>query len=198
VVISLHRQGFQLFSTNQVILPTNDLRPDLPIPTNLNWYALYVKSRHEYVTQSELMLKGIETFLPSVKRLRHWKDRKKLVDFPLFPGYLFVSMNASPEAYINVLKTRGVVYLISTEVGYPTPVAPEEIHSLRLIIESGQELDIYPHLNEGTLVKVKRGPLQGAEGIIKNKLGQYIFVVNINLLGRSIGVKIHAEDMYSA
>lgn len=144
------------------------------------------------------MRKGIETFLPSVKRLRHWKDRKKLVDFPLFPGYLFVSMNASPEAYINVLKTRGAVYLISTEAGYPTPVAPEEINSLRLIIESGQELDIYPHLKESTLVRVKRGPLQGAEGMIENNLGQYIFLVNINLLGRSIGVKIHAEDMYSA
>ena len=104
----------------------------------------------------------------------------------------------SPDSYRNVLKTRGAVYLLSTEAGYPTPVALEEIHSLRLIIESGQELDIYPHLKEGAMIKVKRGPLQGAEGIIKNKLGQYIFVVNINLLGRSIGVKIHAEDIYSA
>lgn len=187
-----------MFSTNQLMPGINTTRHDLPMDTNRNWYALYVKSRHEYVTQGELMRKGIETFLPSVKRLRYWKDRKKLIDFPLFPGYLFVSISASPEAYINVLRTRGAVSLLSTEAGCPTPVAPEEIHSLRLIIESGQELDIYPHLKEGTMIKVKRGPLQGAEGIIKNKLGQYIFLVNIDIMGRSVGVKIHAEDIDSA
>ena len=63
---------------------------------NRKWYALYVKSRHEYVTQGELVQKGIDTFLPSVKKLRQWKDRKKSVDFPLFPGYLFVSMHENP------------------------------------------------------------------------------------------------------
>lgn len=174
------------------------MRCDVPIPSTLNWYALYVKPRHEYVTQEALMQKGFDIFLPSVKRLRYWKDRKKLIDFPLFPGYLFVSTSANPEAYINVLRTRGAVSLLSTEAGYPTAVAPEEIYSLRLIIESGQGIDVYPHLKEGTFVRVKRGPLQGAEGIIKHKSGQCIFMVNINLLGRSIGVSIHAEDMYSA
>jgi transcription termination/antitermination protein NusG len=167
----------------------------LPIDINFNWFAVYVKSRHEYITRNELLRKGIEVFLPSTKRLRYWKDRKKMIDFPLFPGYLFVSINANPQTYINVLRTRGAVSLVSTKPGYPAPVAPEEIISLRLIIESGQELDIYPYLKEGSMIKIKRGPLQGAEGIIINKLGQYIFLVNIYILGRSIGVKIRAEDI---
>jgi|Deesub1362A_J573_1020465.scaffolds.fasta_scaffold00004_232 transcription antitermination factor NusG len=164
----------------------------------LNWYALYVKSRHEFFTQGELTKKGIETYLPSVKRLRRWKDRKKFVEFPLFPGYLFVHIRPNPEEFINVLKTMGAVTLVSAESGRPTPVPPEEINSLKLLLKSGKDFDIYPHLKERTRVRVKRGPLKGAEGVLKSKEDQHIFLVNIELLGRSLGVKIYADDIEQA
>ncbi len=163
-----------------------------------NWYALYVKSRYEFVTDSELRRKGIETFLPSVKRLRQWKDRRKSVEFPLFPGYLFVHISPHPEELLNVLKTKGAVNFITLKPGSPTPVATEEINSLRLMIESGQELDVYPHLKEETRIKIRRGPLKDAEGILKRKEDHYIFLVNIDILGRSVGVKIYADDVEAA
>ncbi len=159
------------------------------------WYALYVKSRHEYVTQGELVQKGMETFLPSVKKLRQWKDRKKFIDFPLFPGYLFVYMHENPEEYINVLKTRGAVRFLSAGMTCPTPVSSEEINTLRLLIESGEPLDVYPHLKKGNPVRVRRGPLSGAVGVIDNKVDQYIFMVNVDILGRCVGVNIYADDI---
>jgi transcription antitermination factor NusG len=164
----------------------------------MEWFALYVKSRHEFITNSELKKKGINTFLPSVKRWRQWKDRKKLIDFPLFPGYLFVHVYPHPEDFFNVLRTKGAINLVSSEAGYPTPVKSEEIDSLRLLIESGKELDIFPSLKEGTRVRVRRGPLKGAEGILRKKEDQYIFVVDLKLLGRSVGVRIYADDIESA
>jgi transcriptional antiterminator NusG len=164
----------------------------------MEWFALYVKSRHEFITDSELRKKGLETFLPSVKKLRHWKDRKKLIDFPLFPGYLFINIYPNPEEFINVLKTRGVVTLVSLGSGHPTSVPPEEISSLKLLIESGKELDIYPYLREGMWARVRRGPLEGAEGILKKKEDQYMFLINIKILGRSVSVKINADDIEDA
>lgn len=164
----------------------------------MEWFALYVKSRHEFVTNGELQKKGIETFLPSVKISRQWKDRRKLIDFPLFPGYLFVHIYPNPEEFINVFKTRGAVKFISAGQGYPTPVPLEEIRSLKLVNESGKELDIYPHIKEGTWVRVRRGPLKGAEGILNKKEDQYMFMVNIKLLGRSVGLKIYADDIENA
>ncbi len=109
-----------------------------------NWYALYVKSRHEFVANNELIKKDITTFLPSVKRLREWKDRKKWVDFPLFPGYLFIYIQPRPESFLSVLKTRGAVNLLSTEPGYPTPVPADEINSLQV---SDRERKGYRHLS---------------------------------------------------
>ncbi|HET6513662.1 MAG TPA: UpxY family transcription antiterminator [Thermodesulfovibrionales bacterium] len=164
----------------------------------MNWYALYVKSNHEFLVHDELTKKQIETFLPTVRKLRQWKDRRKWIDFPIFPGYLFVRLHPSPENFVGVLKTRGAMNLLSAEPGYPTPVANEEIDSLKLMVGSGQLLDIYPHLKEGTRVRVRSGPLQGSEGVLQRKEDQCTFVVNIELLGRSIGVKIYADDIEEA
>ena len=164
----------------------------------LNWYALYVKSRHEFFTRDELIKKGIDTFLPSVIKLRQWKDRRKHVECPFFPGYLFVCISPYPEDFLKVLKTRGAVTFVSLEPGQPTPVQPEEISSLKILIESGEELDIYSHLKEGTKVRVRRGPLKGAEGVLKKREDRYIFNVNVDLLGRSVGVKIYADDIEAA
>jgi transcription antitermination factor NusG len=163
-----------------------------------NWYAVYVKSRHEFVARGELMKKGIETFLPATRRLSQWKDRNKMIEFPLFPSYLFVCVPPQPDAFLDVLKTRGAVRLISLEPGNPTPVCDEEISSLRLLLDSGEEFDIYPNLKKGDRVRVRRGPLTGAEGTLEVKNDQCRFLINVELLGRSIGVNIYADDIEAA
>lgn len=162
------------------------------------WFALHVKARHEAVTSGDLTRKGIECYLPLVQRLRHWSDRKKMVDFPLFPGYVFVSVAPLAEDFLRVLKSRGAVRLLSLHSGRPTAVPGEEIESLKLMIGSGRDLDVYPHLKVGRGVRVKRGPLAGAQGVIQNKDDQYQFLVNIGLLGRSVGVRIYADDLEAA
>ena len=160
-----------------------------------NWYALRVRSRHEFVTSEELTRKDIENFLPSVSRVRQWKDRKKTVDFPLFPGYVFVHLDPRPGAFLNVLKTRGSVCFVSLEPGHPTSVSPEEIASLRAMLMSGEQLDVFPAFKEGTAVRVKHGPLRGTVGILAKREGRQMFLINIDILGRSVGLKISAEDV---
>lgn len=159
------------------------------------WYALYVKSRHEFVAREGLSRKRIETFLPSARRLRQWKDRRKPVEFPLFPGYLFVHINPDPESCLSVLKTRGAVCFVSLGSETPAPVSPEEINSLRVLVESGKEVDIYPGLAAGARVRVRKGALRGAEGVFLSRREGNTLVVNINILGRSVGVGIYDDDI---
>ena len=165
---------------------------------NANWYALYVKPRHEFVVSGELQQKGINAFLPSVTKLRQWKDRKKQVEFPLFPGYLFVHVPPDPHELSRAIKTRGTVSFVSLKPGMPTPVASEEINSLMIMLASGEPVDIYPDLREGAPVRVKRGVFEGAEGFLEKKDSQCIFIVGIKLLGKSVGVQIHADDIEAA
>jgi transcriptional antiterminator NusG len=162
------------------------------------WYALYVRSRHEFVVRDELQRRGVETFLPSSTKLRWWKDRRKQVEFPLFPGYLFVHIHPDPESYVGVLRTRGAVRFISLEPGPPACVPEDEIRSLWLMMTSGEELDVYPHLKEGERVRIRRGPLATATGQLVRKEGSNLFLVNVEILGRSVGVKIYDDDIEPA
>jgi len=75
------------------------------------WYAVWTRSRHEQVVREQLERKGLEAFLPTITRWSHWKDRKKQIDWPLFPGYCFVRFNGAER--LPVLKCTGVVNIVS-------------------------------------------------------------------------------------
>ena len=160
-----------------------------------DWFVLFVRSKHEFVVEKELSKKNIETFFPTVQKISQWTDRKKLINVPLFPGYLFVHINPCPDQVLRVLKTAGSVKLISSEMGSPIPVPIEEINSLKILLESDGDFDIYPYLKEGSRIRIKKGPLKGVEGILRIKGDQYMCLINIEILGRSVGVNIYIDDL---
>ncbi len=83
----------------------------------MNWYAINTRSRHEKQVDSFLSERGIETFLPLVHTLSRRKDRKKYVDFPLFPGYMFV--HADKELLFDERYTRRVTNTIGMHFDHP-------------------------------------------------------------------------------
>jgi len=161
----------------------------------LSWYAVYVKSRHEFRVQEYLSGAHIEAFLPTVTRVSRWKDRKKLITFPLFPGYLFVHICSGRDAVLSVLKTYGVVKFLGNRPGYPDPVPDEQIASLKNILALGKDIGPYPYLKEGRRVRIKWGPLAGVEGILTEKRGQHMLVLSIDILQQGASVRIDAADV---
>ncbi|UCH82261.1 MAG: UpxY family transcription antiterminator [Nitrospiraceae bacterium] len=159
------------------------------------WYAVHVKSRHEAKVNERLILKGVESFLPTVERLRKWKDRKKKVQFPLFPGYLFVHTTSEADNLLSVLKVAGVVRMICTIPGRPDPIPDEQIISLQKLIENKEELDPYPYLNEGQQVRITRGALAGVEGILVKKLDKHLLVLSVDVLQQGVALKISASEV---
>ncbi len=159
------------------------------------WYAVYVKSRHEFKVRELLEKATIEVFLPTVERLRRWKDRKKKVTFPLFPGYLFVHTPSSKPDLLAVLKTHGVVRFIGVHPGVPLPVPDVQIESLQKLVASREDLEPYPYLQKGQLVRIVSGPLAGVEGILEKRQGQHLLVLSIDILQQGASVKIDALDV---
>src|SRR4026207_1775838 len=126
------------------------------IPTA--WYAIWTRSRHENVVREQLERKGYETFLPTITKWSRWKDRKKKIDWPLFPGYIFARFDARDR--LAVLKCGGVVTIVGS-AGPPSPIPEREIHSIRTLVESELSYDPCPLIKEGMMVEVKHGPLKG-------------------------------------
>src|SRR5262245_21836385 len=96
------------------------LLPSEESPTEpISWFAVWTRSRHEASVLKQLQKKGLEAFLPTSTKWSRWKDRKKLIDFPLFPGYCFV--RTKTRSMTVVRKCTGVVSIVSTE-GKPAPI----------------------------------------------------------------------------
>ncbi len=159
------------------------------------WCAVYVKSRHEFHVFERLTMKGVEAFLPAMERLSRWKDRKKLITFPLFPGYLFVHISRSAQEKLNVLKIKGVVRLLSTVPGEPDPIPDEQINSLKKLLENKEALDPYPYIDKGQRVRIKGGPLRGVEGILVEKLDRHLLVLSVDVLRQGVALTIDASDV---
>jgi transcription antitermination factor NusG len=117
-------------------------------PDSLNWFAIWTRSRHEQVVREQLAVKQIDVFLPTITRWSRWKDRKKKVDWPLFPGYCFARFD--PADTLPILKCTGVVNIISFE-GKPAPIPDYELDSIRLLIDSELQYDPCPLIREGMM-----------------------------------------------
>src|SRR5687768_10948144 len=100
---------------------------------DFEWFAIWTRSRHEKLVREQLQQKHVEVFLPTITKWSRWKDRKKKIDWPLFPGYCFARFDVADR--LPVLKCEGVVTIIGTD-GMPSPIPAIEIEGIRQLIES--------------------------------------------------------------
>ncbi len=159
----------------------------------MKWYAVHTRSRHEKQVDLFLSERGIDTFLPLVHTLSRRRDRKKYVDIPLFPGYLFVC--AEKERLYDVKYTRGVTRIIGTDLDTPTPIPDKQILDIKSILENEVKLDPFPYLKKGRMVRVKSGPLKGMEGILVERKGHYKLVIRIDLLQKGAAAEVYISDI---
>ena len=157
-----------------------------------SWFALWTRSRHEQVVREQIERKHIEAFLPTIARWSRWKDRKKKIDWPLFPGYCFARFDE--EQTLAILKCSGVVSIVSFE-GKPAAIPEHEISSIRQLIESDLQYDPCPLIREGMVVEVTHGALKGVVGRLVRKGSHARLVLSVDLIGQAVSVEVDAADV---
>lgn len=158
------------------------------------WYAVHTRSNFESRVAEDLQGKGIEHFVPSYEEVHQWKDRRKTVRLPLFPGYVFVRVQDSNESRIHVLRTRGVVRILGNGTAIE-PVPEPEIEAVRAIVNARTRCTPFPFLSEGSPVRVIRGALAGLEGLLVKIKNQTRLVVSVSLLARSVAAEVDAWNI---
>ena len=157
------------------------------------WYAIWTRSRHEQVVREQLEKKGMNAFLPTITRWSRWKDRKKKIDWPLFPGYCFAHFDIADA--LPVLKCTGVVNIVSFE-GKPAPIPDYELDSIRLLVGSELQYDPCPLIREGMMVEVVHGPLRGVVGrLMRKDSAKARLILSVDLIGQAVSVEVDAADV---
>ena len=160
--------------------------------SDARWVAVYTVARHEKVVARQLEERRIETFLPLYRSLRRWKDRRKEVELALFPSYVFVRIRTGNK--LPVLQVPGVVNIVTFN-GELAALPDQEINALRNGLENQFCAEPCPYLKVGKRVRVVRGPMAGAEGILSRKKDRYRFVISVDVLMRSVAVEVDASDL---
>ena len=162
--------------------------------SELCWYAVVSRSRHEKMAAAALTNTGITVFLPVVSEMHSWSDRRKLVDVPLFPGYVFVQIPNSPEAQLRVLKTSGVVQFVGNRYG-AVSITDKEISDVRTVLAHKLGCSPHPFLQLGQRVRIRGGALDGVEGILVGRDSDSKLVITIELIRRSLAVSVYNIDV---
>lgn len=161
-------------------------------PSAAHWYALYTNARHEKVVAKQLEERRIETFLPLYRSWHRWKDRRKQVELALFPSYVFVRIEEQQK--LPVLKVPGAVQVVSFN-GKMAALPEREIEALRNALENEIYAEPCPYLKVGRKVRVVRGPMEGAEGVLSRKKDKCRVVISVDVLMRSVAVEVDGTDL---
>jgi transcription antitermination factor NusG len=176
--------GSVQFFTEQAILP--------PIG-HTHWYAVQTRPRHEKKVVAELTQKRIDSYLPLLNQIHHWSDRRKLVQVPLFPGYVFVNANLDPKVRVAVLSIWGALAFVGPQ-REAMPIPDSQIQDIRTLLTTKISLSPYPFLKVGQRVRVRGGALDGVEGILVTN-GQKRLVISVESIHRSLSLTIEGYDL---
>ena len=158
------------------------------------WYALQTRFQREKVVEQRLMERGVQTFLPTITEVRRWSDRKKKIQLPLFSSYLFVKLAPSKVERVRVLSVDGVFNFVGPR-GEGTPIPDAQIEAVRTLVDGQLAWSSHPFLNIGQRVRICSGALQGVEGILVARSGESTLVISVEVIQRSMSVRIEGYDV---
>ncbi|HPW53115.1 MAG TPA: transcription termination/antitermination protein NusG [Erysipelotrichaceae bacterium] len=141
------------------------------------WYVVNTYAGHEARVKDNLekriVTMGLQDCLFRIEIAEHvevdYKNGKRIEKVKnMFPGYLFVEMIMTDEAWYVVRNTPGVTGFIGSSGGGAKPfsVPEEEIEAvLRRIGKSDQKIVV--NYKVGDRVRILTGPFSGVEGVVE-------------------------------
>ena len=170
------------------------------------WYVVNTYAGHENRVKENLE-KRLETMgisenlfrivVAEETQIEVKNEKSKEVVKNIFPGYLFVEMIMTDEAWYVVRNTPGVTGFIGSSGGgaKPFPVKQEEMEKiLRRIGQSDKSIEV--DFAVGDTVKILSGPFSGMEGKVESMNDQsQIATVLIILFGRETPTDINYVDL---
>lgn len=157
------------------------------------WYVIHSLPNHEFVAEKILLKKELTVFLPRIQALSRRKDRKKIIEMPLFRGYLFIHTALWPKEFYDIMNTQGVYRILGVK-GRFIPVPPEIIESIKIMLNSGRSFFPCDKLAVGARVRIAEGPLEGAVGVIlRRRKKNRRLVVSVEFMNLAVAVELANE-----
>jgi transcription antitermination factor NusG len=149
------------------------------------WYVLHTKSRQEKVVADDLAAMGIGCFLPLVKQVRYYGNRKAWAELPLFPSYVF--LRGEVDHVYEADRTKRIAQIIKVS---QQDKLDWELRNLYLALSAKAPLTPFPYLKVGVRVEVRSGPFRGLQGMIEGRTPKDRLLLQVDILGQAVSLEI--------
>lgn len=155
----------------------------------VNWFALYTAPRAEKKVFQRLEEAGYVVYLPMLSVIKQWSDRKKKVEVPLIPSYLFIQIDVK-----SLHKVRGVFGVVGVLnfLGKPGIVKDVEIDNLKILLNESDSIKLISevHIPKGTPIQVVKGQMTGVIGEMVHYKGKVKVIVRVEACGTLVEVEV--------
>ena len=163
-----------------------------------HWYVVHTQPKNEIKAALNLERQNFEVYLPYFRAKRRHARRVEEISRPLFPGYLFISIDPDQDGWRSVNGTFGVQYLISQN-DEPLPVPGGVVESIKDMEDaSGHVTPRSPMFQPGQPVEILEGPMTRQVGLFEQLDDKERVVLLISLLGRQVRVKLPHVAVFAA
>lgn len=151
------------------------------------WHVVYTMPKAERKVTTVINNMGLEAYLPLHRVVRQWSDRKKTLEVPLFPNYVFVKLNALKRERLYSIKE--LIRFVSIDKK-PVVLCDEEIVNIKRVL--GEVVDVHEeeYFQQGMKVRIKYGQFSGLEGTILKKNGNSRLLIKIDGLMKAFSFNI--------
>jgi transcription antitermination factor NusG len=156
------------------------------------WHVVYTLPRSERKVASHVFDMGIEAYLPLQKEVRQWSDRKRKIEIPLFPNYVFIRIDEVLKS--SLYSVREVVKFVSVDKK-PVIVKDEVIESIKKVLSGDHGVRSDDYFQKGAYVKIHHGKFAGLEGMILEKRGNSRLLIQIRGIMKAFSFDISAQDV---
>ena len=157
-----------------------------------NWYVVYTRPRWEKKVAQILAEEDIEHYCPLHKVSRQWSDRIKVIEEPLFKGYVFVFILENEKT--DIRKINGILNFVNW-LGKPAVVQEEEILNIKRFLNEFTEVTLLTdEIKKQDLVKVEAGIMMNYFGTVLEVRGNYA-VLNIESMGLSLQATFNTRQL---
>lgn len=160
-----------------------------------SWYLVYAKPRQEEVARAQLERQGYMVYLPRARQMRRRQGRRVMTVEPLFPRYLFISLDTKTDNWGPIRSTLGVACLV--RFGLLPALIPDTLVHFLKDREGAAGLHEWaePDYHEGDRVQVVEGAFHGYTGILLARNSRERVVVLLDILGRPVPTQVAVSQI---
>ncbi len=172
------------------MMPAESSMPGTPRP-GTPWYVVQCHPRAEAVAEANLRRQGYRTYCPRYLKKRRHARRVETVTAPFFPCYLFVTLDLERQRWTPIRSTVGVRQIIAGGDG-PTPVPDGIVEAIMERQNDAGMIDTSEAnpFSHGDRVRVTDGAFADLEGLFDCSMDEHRVILLLDLLGRSVRVKL--------